>query len=35
MCKSAPVFYINSEKKYKKEVTKKKAQKLFDKYIVA
>ena len=35
MCKSAPVFYIDSEKKYKKEVTNKKAQKLFDKYIVA
>ena len=35
MCKNAPVFYIDSEKKYKKEVTKKKAQKLFDKYIVA
>jgi len=35
MCKSAPVFYIDSEKVYKKEVTRKKAQKLFDKYIVA
>ncbi len=35
MCKSAPVFYIDSEKKYKKEVTTKKAKKLFDKYIVA
>ena len=35
MCKSAPVFYIESQKKYKKEVTKKKAKKIFDKYIVA
>ncbi|HLV52143.1 MAG TPA: (2Fe-2S) ferredoxin domain-containing protein [Flavobacterium sp.] len=35
MCKKAPVFYIDSEKKYKKEVTVKKAKKLFDKYIVA
>lgn len=35
MCKSAPVFYIDSEKKYKKEVTKKKAEKIFTKYIVA
>jgi len=35
MCKSAPIFYINSEKKYKKEVSKKKAKKLFNKYIVA
>lgn len=35
MCKSAPVFYIDSKKKYKKEVTKKKAEKLFEKYIVA
>lgn len=34
MCKSAPVFYIDSEKKYKKEVTKKKAQKIFEKYVV-
>lgn len=35
MCKKAPVFYIDSEKKYKKEVTVKKAKKLFDKYVVA
>ncbi|MBA5793726.1 (2Fe-2S) ferredoxin domain-containing protein [Flavobacterium sp. xlx-214] len=35
MCKSAPVFYIDSEKKYKKEVTKKKAKKIFDKYFIA
>lgn len=34
MCKSAPIFYIDSEKKYKKEVTKKKAQKIFEKYVV-
>lgn len=33
MCKSAPVVYIDSHKKYKKEVTRKKAEKLFDKYL--
>ncbi len=33
MCKSAPVFYLDSHKKYKKEVDKKKAQKIFEKYI--
>lgn len=32
MCKSAPVFYIDSQKKYKKEVTSKKAKKMFEKY---
>lgn len=35
MCKKAPVFYLNSQKKYKKEVTVKKAKKMLDKYIVA
>jgi len=34
MCKSAPVVYIDSKKKYKKEVTKKKAQKIFEKYVI-
>lgn len=33
-CKSAPVFYIDSEKKYKKEVSKKKAKKIFEKYVL-
>jgi len=33
MCKKAPVFYLDSKKKYKKEVTKKKAMKIFEKYI--
>lgn len=35
MCKSAPVFYIQSHKKYKKEVDKKKAKKIFAKYLVS
>lgn len=34
ICKSAPVFYIKSEKKMKKEVTSKKAIKIFEKYIL-
>ena len=35
LCKKAPIFYIESEKEYKKEVTEKKARKIFEKYIVA
>jgi len=34
MCKKAPIFYIESEKEFKKEVTEKKAKKIFEKYIV-
>lgn len=33
MCKKAPVVYISSCDTYKKEVTKKKAEKIFMKYI--
>ncbi len=33
MCKQAPVFYIEAHDVYKKEVCKKKAEKLFKKYI--
>lgn len=35
MCKSAPVVYLSEHDTYKKEVGKKKAQKIFEKYIVA
>lgn len=35
MCKKAPVFYIESHKKYKKEVDQKKAKKIFDKYLAS
>lgn len=35
MCKSAPVVYLSAHDKYKKEVTKKKANKIFEKYISA
>ena len=33
MCKKAPVVYISSTDTYKKEVNKKKAEKIFLKYI--
>ncbi|MCC9043732.1 (2Fe-2S) ferredoxin domain-containing protein [Myroides sp. M-43] len=35
MCKSAPVVYISSHDKYKKEVGAKKAKKIFQEYIIA
>ncbi|GAQ13157.1 hypothetical protein MODO_0804 [Myroides odoratimimus] len=35
MCKSAPVVYISSHDKYKKEVGVKKAKKIFQEYIIA
>ena len=34
-CKSAPVFYIEHKDIYKKEVTEKKAKKIFDKYLAS
>lgn len=34
-CKSAPVFYIKHKDVYKKEVTEKKAKKLFEKYLAS
>ncbi|MGG5506831.1 MULTISPECIES: (2Fe-2S) ferredoxin domain-containing protein [unclassified Myroides] len=33
MCKKAPVVYLSEHDTYKKEVTKKKAKKIFEKYI--
>ncbi|MVX35570.1 (2Fe-2S) ferredoxin domain-containing protein, partial [Myroides sp. LoEW2-1] len=33
MCKKAPVVYLSAHDKYKKEVCKKKAKKIFEKYI--
>lgn len=33
MCKSAPVVYLSAHDKFKKEVGKKKAKKIFEKYI--
>ncbi|WP_286441883.1 MULTISPECIES: hypothetical protein [unclassified Myroides] len=35
MCKKAPVVYLSEHDTYKKEVTKKKAKKIFEKYITA
>ncbi|WP_413513480.1 (2Fe-2S) ferredoxin domain-containing protein [Myroides odoratus] len=35
MCKKAPVVYLSEFDTYKKEVTKKKAKKIFDKYITS
>lgn len=35
ICKQAPVFYLPNNDKYKKEVSGKKAKKIFEKYIVA
>lgn len=35
MCKSAPVVYLSAHDKFKKEVGKKKAAKIFEKYISA
>ncbi|MBQ0117156.1 MAG: (2Fe-2S) ferredoxin domain-containing protein [Flavobacterium sp.] len=35
MCKKAPIFYLPENDKYKKEVSVSKAQKIFEKYIVA
>ena len=32
-CKSAPIFYIEHQDKYKKEVDKKKAKKIFEEYL--
>ncbi len=34
-CKSAPGFYIEHKDIYKKEVTEKKAKKIFDKYLAS
>ncbi|MEC4113919.1 (2Fe-2S) ferredoxin domain-containing protein [Myroides pelagicus] len=34
MCKQAPVVYVSSHDKYKKEVGRKKAKKIFEKYVV-
>ncbi len=34
MCKKAPVVYLSEFDKYKKEVSKKKAKKIFDKYFL-
>lgn len=33
-CKNAPVFYIEHTAAYKKDVTKKKAKKIFEKHLV-
>lgn len=33
-CKKAPIFYIEHKDIYKKEVTRKKAKKMFEKYLV-
>ena len=33
MCKKAPVVYLSEHDTYKKEVTKKKAKKIFEKYV--
>lgn len=33
-CKSAPVFYLEHEDKYKKEVNRNKAIKIFEKHLV-
>jgi len=35
MCKKAPVVYLSEHDTYKKEVTKKKAKKIFEKYVTA
>jgi len=35
MCKKAPVVYLSKHDTYKKEVTKKKAKKIFEKYITS
>lgn len=35
MCKKAPVVYLSEHDTYKKEVTKKKAKKIFEKYITS
>ncbi len=33
-CKKAPIFYIEHTATYKKEVTKKKAKKIFEKHLI-
>lgn len=33
-CKNAPVFYIKHKDVYKKEVTQKKARKIFEKHLI-